>query len=502
MSIPRREFLKVVSILTAGVGSWAVSGCSPLADILSSVENGNLLDCSPSEWLVLNRLTFGPTPADREAIREQGAAGWIEDQLSPADLQDYKTSLLLSRIDTLDYSADQLRAVGDGLFENIHPNRVLDDFRQAALLRMVYSKRQLYEVMVDFWSDHFNISVQKGDCWYLKPVDDRDVIRSHALGNFRDLLGASAHSPAMMIYLDNHANHRDAPNENYARELLELHTLGVSGGYTQEDVMELARCLTGWTVKEHFWQGQIHFNPDAHDPSPKSVIGKRIEPTGKTEIDQVLDLLSIHPATANHLAFKLARRFLGDKPDPEIVDRAAQSFLQSGGEIKAALRVILLDGLTAENPNPPRQKYKRPLQFLISALRQTGAETNGTKDLHRHLARMGQPLFDWPTPDGYPDTNPAWQGNLLPRWSFALDLVQNNIPGTVFHLEDFLAGFSSSSPDKFLQHASRRLLGRPLNQELEENITHALQPTLAEDSRQAAEVALAALLASPAFQWR
>lgn len=501
MSLSRREFLKVVSTLAAGMGSWTASGCSPLAEFLPSTKNGKILDSTQSEWLVLNRLTFGPTASDREAIRTRGIAGWIEDQLSPNEIPDHKTNLLLSRIDTLDYSADQLRAVGDGLFENIHPDRVLDDFRQSALLRKVYSSRQLYEVMVDFWSDHFNISVQKGDCWYLKPVDDREVVRTHALGNFRNLLGASARSPAMMIYLDNQANHREAPNENYARELLELHTLGISGGYTQNDVMELARCLTGWTVKGHFWQGQIRYHPDAHDPGPKSVLGTRIEPTGKTEIDQVLDLLSGHPATAHHLAFKLARRFLGDEPDPEIVERSARTFLQSGGEIKATLRIILLDGLAKENSNLARPKYKRPLQFLAAALRQTGAGTNGKSDLQKHLARMGQPLFAWPTPDGYPDSSPAWQGNLLPRWKFALDLVQNNIPGTVFDLEKYLEDITSSSPGDFLQQTSHCLLGRSLNQKLEENITSALEPTLAENPRQAAEIALAAMLASPAFQW-
>jgi uncharacterized protein (DUF1800 family) len=246
---------------------------------------------------------------------------------------------------------------------------------------------------------------------------------------------------------------------------------------------------------------QIRFNPDDHDPGPKYVLGTRIEPLGKSEIDQVLDLLSVHPATAKHLAFKLARRFLGDEPDPDLVNSAAHTFLQSGGEIKAILRVILLDGLSGKNGSPPQLKYKRPLHFLISAIRQTGAETNGAKDLHQHLARMGQPLFAWPTPDGYPDSSQDWQGNLLPRWKFALSLVQNHIPGTVLNLEEYLEGMTANHPGEFLQSASHRLLGRSLNQELEENITHALQPSLAEDSRKSAEVALAALLASPAFQW-
>ena len=217
--------------------------------------------------------------------------------------------------------------------------------------------------MVEFWTDHFNISVQKGDCWFLKIVDDREVIREHALGNFRELLGASAHSPAMLVYLDNQENHKDAPNENYARELMELHTLGLSGGYTQSDVMELARCLTGWRVKEHFWKGKLKFEPDFHAPGPKTVLGHTIQPGGETELEQVLDILANHPSTARTIATKLARRFLADDPPPGIVDKASLVFQETSGDIKAVLRVIILEGLPAIHRGKIPSQIQTSLEF-------------------------------------------------------------------------------------------------------------------------------------------
>ena len=222
-----------------------------------------------------------------------------------------------------------------------------NELRQATLMRQLYSKRQLYEIMVEFWSDHFNIFIEKGNGFYLKTVDDREVIRKHALGSFRDLVWASAHSPAMMIYLDNQANEKSHPNENYARELMELHTLGVDGGYTQKDVMELARCLTGWNVKEHFWLGDFVFKEDLHDTGEKNVLGLSIQPSGIKEAEQVIEMLVTHPSTAKFISTKLARRFIADDPPQELIEKAAQTFLDTKGDIKSVLRVILLDGLRA-----------------------------------------------------------------------------------------------------------------------------------------------------------
>ncbi|HDN04802.1 MAG TPA: DUF1800 domain-containing protein [Chloroflexi bacterium] len=502
MDFPRRDFLKVLGILGAGAG--AAAGCSPLASYLPTQSAGfqDPLQISSPEWRALNRLSFGPRPEERQRLTKIGLGNYLEEQLSPEKISDHKTNLLLSRIEILEMDADALRNRGDKIFDNYDSTLVLDDFRQATTLRQVYSKKQLEEVLVEFWTDHFNISVQKGDCWFLKIVDDREVIRKHALGNFRELLGASAHSPAMLVYLDNQENHKDAPNENYARELLELHSLGVQGGYSQEDVMELARCLTGWRIKEHFWRGELKFDQDTHTPGVKTVLGETIQPAGKGELDQVLDILVKHPSTAETICTKLARRFLADDPPREIVNKASQVFLESRGDIKAVLRVILLDGFPYIVTENSPLKYKRPVNYLVSALRSSGAETDGGRALQRYLKSMGQPLYDWPTPDGYPDTAASWQGNLLPRWRFALDLVQNQIKGTRFDLESYLVDVQAGDASFFVDHVANNFLGGSLPPGMEIELLSTLEETISDNPRQAAEVVIAGVLASPAFQWR
>jgi len=502
VDISRRDFLKVLGILTAGAG--AAAGCSPLASYIPGGPEtlADSLRMSPLDWMVLNRISFGPRPEDRQHLLEIGLENYLEEQLSPDNISDPKSDFLLSRFDVLNMDADGLRNRSDKLFDNFDPDLVLDDFRQATLLRQVYSQRQLQEVLVEFWTDHFNISIQKGDCWFLKIVDDREVIREYALGNFRELLGASAHSPAMLVYLDNQENHKDAPNENYAREILELHSLGVNGGYDQTDVMELARCLTGWRVKEHFWRGNLTFDPDTHSPGSKTVLGQTIPQSGKGEIDLVLDILANHPSTARTISRKLARRFLADDPPQEIVDRASQVFLETSGDIQSVLKVILLDGLPHIHQHEVSCKYKRPLNYMISALRQTGSDTNGGPALQRHLRRMGQPLYDWPTPDGFPDTAVAWQGNLLPRWQFALDLAQNNINGTKFNMDVLLEDASGDTQDFFLKRITNNLLGKNLPPILEIELLKALERIIDQNPYQAASVVVAGVLASPTFQWR
>jgi uncharacterized protein (DUF1800 family) len=368
----------------------------------------------------------------------------------------------------------------------------------------VYSQRQLYERMVEFWADHFNISVNKGDCWFLKTVDDREVIRAHTLGNFRDLLWASAHSPAMLVYLDNQANHRDAPNENYARELMELHTLGVNGGYTQADVMELARCLTGWTVKEHFRRGDFTFDAGRHDEGTKTVLGLVIEPASQREAEHVLDHLATHPSTARHIAKKLVRRFIEDHPESGsagLVQRAADTFLQTQGDIRAVLRTILLDGLMRHKDHLP-PKFKRPVDFVTSALRMLNAETDGGDALREYLALLGQPTFEWPTPDGPPDEAGDWSGNLMPRWKFALALPRNEIPGTRVDIANLVQAAGAGTPVKILNQLSVLLLGTPLPAASRDALMKALDSAGARDDTSLPAIFAAGLMASPAFQWR
>jgi uncharacterized protein (DUF1800 family) len=353
--------------------------------------------------------------------------------------------------------------------------------------------------MVQFWSDHFNIDPSKGDCKWLKVADDRDVIRKHALGKFPDLLLASALSPAMLWYLDGRVNRRssaaDKPNENYARELLELHTLGVHGGYTQNDVMEVARCLTGWTVrsKDHppnFQVGKVEFQASQHDFGAKEVLGRRIpalpassgneerERLGRHELERVLQIATRHPATSQHISAKLCRRFIADEPPASAVDKVAAEFARTGGDIRETLRALFA---TDEFRERRGNKFKRPFSFIVSALRATEARTDASLEIISYLSRMGHAPFNYPTPDGYPEQASPWMGTLLWRWNFAVALSENKIKGTQVNFEA-LRG-KAGGDDGLMAH----LLGR--------------KPTVEEaQAYHDSGAGLALMLASPAFQ--
>ena len=504
--LSRREFLKLVGALAA---SAAVTSCGPVyAQLaqeqapfasLAKLEGGGSGTSIPYVFAALNRLTFGARPDERESASQIGLAGWIEEQLAPEGIEDRRCELRLRAFDTLRLSASDLADLSDKLFDNVDRQSVPDELRQATLVRQVYSRRQLFEGLVEFWSDHFNISVEKGECYFLKTVDDRQVVRAHALGKFSDLLWASAHSPSMLVYLDNQSNHKGTPNENYARELMELHTLGVNGGYTQNDVMELARCLTGWTVKEHFWRGEFTFKPELHDSGPKTVLGLSIAPGGQAEAESVLAKLAVHPNTAYFLANKLARRFIADEPPGELVKKAAQAFQKTDGDIRSVLRVLLLDGL-ASQPALAQAKFKRPARFVVSILRMLDAQTDGGPALQDYLLRLGQPYFAWPTPDGYPDRANAWMGNLMPRWQLAYALAHNELKGTKVDLAELGRASQTASQPALLDTLSTLLLGAPLSPDRQAALLNSLGNTGMTDSDAPATLT-AALLASPDFQW-
>jgi uncharacterized protein (DUF1800 family) len=493
MTLSRRDFLKLGALVTA---SAALSSCAPVyRRVTGDLPAVAWAPLNELDFLALQRLTFGPRVEERARFAEIGLQAWIEEQLAFDSINDFDCEIQLASFKTLKMKANELEAISNELFENYNREKVPNELRQATLLRQLYSKRQLYEVMVEFWNDHFNIYTEKGNCFYLKTVDDREVIRKHALGSFRDLVWASAHSPAMMIYLDNQANEKGAPNENYARELMELHTLGVNGGYTQQDVMELARCLTGWNVKEHFWLGDFVFKKDLHDTGTKKILGMTINNSGIKEAEQVIEMLVAHPSAARFISTKLARRFLADEPPQEILEKAAQTFLDTKGDIKSVLRVILLDGLPLALP-----KYKRPANFVLSALRMLNAETNAVA-LHDHLLRMGQSYFNWPTPDGYPDRSIAWQGNLMPRWQFAFELIRGEIKGTKTGLKTLMDVSLADSLQDELDSVSSLLLGAPLASLTRDQLIASVRSAGATDE-ETLQIVTAGLLASPAFQWR
>ncbi len=495
MTLSRRDFLKLASLVTA---SAALSSCAPalayrkLAGDLPTVPWTAL---GASDFLALSRITFGPRVEERARFVEVGLKNYIEEQLDFETINDFACDLQLSTFKTLKMEANELEGISNQLFDGYDREKVPNELRQATLLRQLYSKRQLYEVMVEFWSDHFNIFMDKEKEFFLKTVDDREVIRKHALGNFRDLVWASAHSPAMMIYLDNQANEKSHPNENYARELMELHTLGVDGGYSQKDVMELARCLTGWNVKEHFWLGDFVFKEDLHDTGEKNVLGLSIQPSGQAEAEQVIEMLVKHPSTAKFICTKLARRFIADNPPEQLIEKAAQTFLNTNGDIKSVLRVILLDGLPLAQP-----KYKRPVNFLLSALRMLNVETDGIA-LHDYLVRMGQLYFNWPTPDGYPDYSEAWQGNLMPRWQFAFALIRNELNDTKHNLNALLDVSSTGILQDDIDSITSLLLGAPLERFARNEIIDSVRAAGATDE-ETRQIIAASIIASPAFQWR
>ena len=320
---------------------------------------------------------------------------------------------------------------------------VARDLSEGKLLRAVYSNRQLDEVLADFWFNHFNVYLDKGADRYLVTEYERDVIRPRVLGKFKDLLEATAKSPAMLFYLDNWQSvGPDAPqargkkgahglNENYGRELLELHTLGVDGGYTQSDVTEAARCFTGWTILQPQRGGGFIFNSRVHDNGEKTVLGVRIPAGGGIrDGEAVLDLVARHPATARFISKKLATRFVADEPPASLVDRMAETFRKTGGDLRAVMKTML-EGKEFFSEGAYRTKLKSPLEMVASAVRSVNGEVDYAFPLANQVAQLGQPLYRKQEPTGYSNTSQEWlnSGGLLARMNFVLQLADNKIPG-------------------------------------------------------------------------
>lgn len=467
MELPRRRFL------TGSAAALAVTGCGrspaqmrgdvkrflgqPTAPELSGPFTAPTAATIDDASHVLNRLTFGARPGDYARVAAMGAKAFIEQQLAPEaiddsicarvmrhefeSLADPESTIFPRKANAEDPLTALFPALKDrgarlGDLYEYKEKVLLADLTRATILRAVLSERQLYEVMVQFWSDHFNIDPSKAECKWLKAADDRDVIRAHALGNFREMVRASAVSPAMLWYLDGRANGRrtaeEKPNENYARELMELHTLGVHGGYTQQDVMEVARCLTGWTCrdKKKFFKGRVEFHPRDHDDGAKEVLGVKIPAGGGArDLDRVLEIVTSHPSCASYVAWKLCRRFIADDPPKAAVEATAAAFTNSRGDIRTTLRALFN---TSEfwAPESRGAKFKRPFHFVVSALRVLNAETDASPKLVDYLLRLGHAPFRYPTPDGYPEEATHWQSTLLWRWNFATALADGKIKGT------------------------------------------------------------------------
>jgi uncharacterized protein (DUF1800 family) len=489
---------------------------------------------------VLNRIAYGPRPGDVARVEAMGVAAYIEQQLHPERIDDRALEARLETFPTLKMSTSELsdkyfepalalrrnpqvkeqvakaRAARDeapsmqsgsdpdGSAPMMTPGApaasggaarpdaqvspevrqaraaaqtVIADLTQAKMLRAVMSDRQLEEVLTDFWFNHFNVSLTKGQVRQYLTGYERDAIRPFVFGRFRDMLGAVAHSPAMLFYLDNFQSaapntlgmppalqqRLDDPrltpaqrqrirqraqqmpqakrparglNENYAREIMELHTLGVDGGYTQKDVTELARILTGWTIDRPQRGGRFIFRPEMHDQGTKTLLGVTFMADGEYEGERALDLLASHPATARHIAYELAQRFVADEPPAALVDRAAARFTATKGDLREVVRTIITSPeFFAEDAR--RAKVKTPLEFVVSSVRATGATMTNLQPLVTAMRNLGMPLYSCEPPTGYSMTADAWvnTGSLLNRMNFAVQLVSggritpNQAPG-------------------------------------------------------------------------
>ena len=532
---------------------------------------------------VLNRLGFGIRAGDVEKVKAIGINKYIEQQLNPAAINDSVAESKVKNLNVLGLSNEELFAKypnpaavlqsvaqNNGLnrqdLQNVRqnnqteteknpnemseadrkkyqqeiaemyrkynlgrPNQITQQLNSSRIIRATYSERQLNEVMVDFWTNHFNVYAQKAATRWFLPEYDRDVIRPNALGNFKDLLLATAKSPAMLFYLDNfesispnaqnnnvaNNNRRNQQiqngtlsqkqrermkeryslndeqldarlkqmrdkgnqqqqrqkrgiNENYAREIMELHTLGVDGGYSQKDIQEIARCFTGWTIvdargyRRAFAEmangtqnkraerqmrqagiptdtpsGTFYFNENWHDKGEKIVLGQKINEGGINDGLKVIEILANSPATAKFVARKLAVKFVSDNPSQELVNRVAEAFTKSKGDIKTTLRALFTSDDFFDSDNY-RAKIKTPFELMISSLRTLGAETNGAQ-VQGLLNKMGEQLYGYQAPTGYPDTAEDWvnTGALLERMNFAVALASNRIPGTKVDLKKF-----------------------------------------------------------------
>lgn len=501
--IDRREFLKFSGLAAT---LTALAACRPL--IQDPLSNTDVIDPTlnppafDEDWLLhasLHRITFAPTSEDIEYARQIGIDNYIDEQLDPQSIDDAQLDPMLANFSTLTAHPTELFRIEPAGLPVV-------ELVAATILRAVYSKRQLFELMVDFWTNHFNIYIASAPERFFKPTDDREVIRHNALGNFGDMLFASAKSPAMLTYLDNADSTKDRPNENYARELLELHTLGVDGGYTQFDVEEVARAFTGWTIvaprnnRLLGKRGEFIFAPTHHDEGEKLVLGYTL-PAGQglRDGEQILEILIDHPSTAKYIASKLVQRFVSDNPPSPLVIAAAKTFTQSRGDIAKVMGTILH---SEEFKLSLGQKMKRPFELLVSTLRVTNAQVEPTRFFDFHMSSMGQPLFRWETPDGYPDDAQAWASTsgMMARWNYVMQTaIGSGSPRNPIKIDWPNLLDQVDSNGQALDTLSEKFVGQILPDEARQIILDFVGNLYSDDTLPAIT---ALIMASPYFQFR
>lgn len=490
----------------------------------------------------LSRLTFGPRPGDVQKVRAMGLDSWIARQLEPKRIDNEASDRVLSRYSILrenpndllreynvaraerrmDRRADSAQdRQGQGRNRRmtaddpqLNRRAVVTQLQSARVARAVSSERQLEEVMTDFWLNHFNVFAQKGgqEPYYLADYE-RTAVRPHALGKFRDLLGAVAKSPAMLFYLDNARSMGDSSkprlavvnrrqrrrisqdqqepvlqrlrngglNENYGRELLELHTLGVDGGYAQQDVIDVARALTGWTIRQPAAGGGFVFRPEMHDAGEKTVLGTRLKAgRGIEDGEQVLDIVARHPSTAKYIARKLAVRFVSDSPPEALVNRAAEVFRRTDGDIREVVRTIITSN-EFYSRGAFRSKVKSPFEVVVSALRAMNAAPDSTPRTAQVIAYLGQPIYGHQAPNGFPETGDAWMntGAILNRINFGIAAAANRIPGASIASMPGIDSLRSATRARQVDAVTAMLLGGSISPETRSILISGENPLLA-----------------------
>ena len=490
----------------------------------------------------LNRLAYGPRPGEVDSVARVGVMRWVERQLAFERLPDPRLAERERGFRLLDYDREELaQRYGDALRERREMQRDMPqsgdtmrrrgaapmrefrelggELQQLAVVRAALSERQLREVMVDFWANHFNVFVGKGADRFLTPSYIEETIRPNALGRFEDLLIATAKSPAMLFYLDNaqsvapgssppvplsalrrRGTQRRVPtgiNENYARELLELHTLGVDGGYTQQDVIAVARIFTGWSIERPQRGAGFAFHEWAHDRGDKQIFGLRFRNDGMNEGIRLLKVLAARHATMHHVSRKLCARFVSDEPPDGCVDAAVDAWHRTNGDIRAVLRAIF----TSPDfwaPQALNAKVKTPLEFVVSAVRATGAAPDSTLRLAQVVARLGQPLYLQPAPTGYPEAKAQWvnSGALLGRMNAAVALAAGRLPGARVNLDTVIP--LTTDDARLTDLVNERLLSGTMSAHTRAVILAQLADV--NDPRQARTLAVGLALGGPEFQ--
>lgn len=461
-TLTRRRLFGLTAAGAGGLALSSVSGPSALA-----AEAGNGVDFVPADLSLhlLRRATFGPTPTLASAIKAQGRSAWLDRQLAPSSIDDSACNQLINdRFPRVNWSIPQAR---DGL--EPFSWDLMFDLSAATIARATWSKRQLFEVMCEFWSNHLNVTNPSDRVWDNRQDYDRRVIRKHALGRFEDMLVASATHPAMLLYLNNADSTKDNPNENYGRELLELHSVSVDGGYNEEDMRNSTLVMTGFGI--NWTHGTFRYSSREHYRGPVTIMGftdPNPDADGYAVGIRYVKYLANHPATAQHIAYKLCQRFVSDTPDPALVARLANTYLDKGTAIVPMLRQLFT---SAEFAASVGQKVRRPLEDLIATLRVLGygADRRGRQGMQSLVwiaDSLGQQPMAWSPPDGYPDTAADWQsaGGTLGRWNTHLSLAAHWWPDELTQpdLRELLPARLPTSHGALVDALAQRLVFRTL----------------------------------------